>query len=124
MGKIRKSHKIVRDDIWRKVNRASALVDQDGRCKYCLSRLSYRTSTADHVIPRSKHGADNRRNIVACCEKCNITKGSMSVKQFKKLIRNPPRGHHKSIYFLLANMRLRLNKRTDKACKNIKAACR
>lgn len=39
-------------------------------CHYCPARAT----TWDHVIPRSKGGADGRRNLIPACKPCNVAK--------------------------------------------------
>src|SRR5207248_11360067 len=41
----------------------------------------------DHQIPRSKGGSDHIDNLVACCQKCNAFKGSLTVSEFKEKIK-------------------------------------
>lgn len=42
------------------------------RCGYCDARFAH---TVDHVLPRSRGGADSWGNLVACCATCNSSKG-------------------------------------------------
>lgn len=45
---------------------------QRGRCAYCRTRLlAYHV---DHIIPLSKGGSNDRRNLQVTCEPCNIMK--------------------------------------------------
>jgi len=41
-------------------------------CAYCGSD---KVLTLDHIVPRSKGGADITRNVVCCCHSCNQSKG-------------------------------------------------
>ena len=41
-------------------------------CAYCGDDTDL---TIDHVVPRSKGGADFTRNVVCCCRVCNQDKG-------------------------------------------------
>ena len=41
-------------------------------CAYCGDDNDL---TIDHVVPRSKGGADFTRNVVCCCKACNQDKG-------------------------------------------------
>ena len=43
----------------------------DYECAYCGSETDL---TIDHVVPRSKGGADFTKNVVCCCSSCNGTK--------------------------------------------------
>jgi len=46
----------------------------DGKCFYCLRRLRRRRRCLDHVVPRAKLGANSYRNLVSCCDDCNMKK--------------------------------------------------
>lgn len=53
---------------------------RDGyKCVYCGSD---RNLTLDHMIPKSKGGENNWKNLVTCCGKCNRIKGDTSVEEF------------------------------------------
>lgn len=56
-----------------------------GQCYYC-DRVA---TTWDHVIPRSKGGADVANNKVPACKPCNERKGSMDYREFMNLIGKP-----------------------------------
>lgn len=47
-----------------------------GKCYYCNRKLSNKNATIDHIIPQSKKGTDQRKNLVASCLKCNSIKGN------------------------------------------------
>src|SRR5699024_6939227 len=49
------------------VTRRGVLRRDDHRCGYCGKTAS----TIDHVLPRSRGGADSWENLVACCLRCN-----------------------------------------------------
>lgn len=70
--------------------RYSVLIRDDYTCQYCSKSLTLKTSTLDHVIPSSKQGETSWTNLVACCHKCNVRKGSLSVKEANmRLLRKP-----------------------------------
>jgi CRISPR/Cas system Type II protein with McrA/HNH and RuvC-like nuclease domain len=52
---------------------------QKWKCHYCKNTMIHGPSelrpTIDHVIPRSKGGTNNHKNLVAACYKCNQIKG-------------------------------------------------
>jgi 5-methylcytosine-specific restriction endonuclease McrA len=57
------------------------------RCAYCDIGLTNRgptKMTADHVKPLVNHGYDKRKNVVACCYRCNQMKGQMSAQEFRQ----------------------------------------
>ena len=91
-----------------------------GKCAYCRERLQRADVTGDHVVPRSKGGATHRGNIKAACEDCNKLKSSQSEKLFKRQIRTLP--EKPSLPLMLAHIRLRLNKRIERAERRILAS--
>lgn len=44
----------------------------DYKCAYCDSEDNL---TIDHIVPQSKGGLDNTKNVVCCCHSCNQSKG-------------------------------------------------
>lgn len=65
---------------------------RDGhRCAYCAKGAT----TIDHVLPRSRGGADSWENLVACCLRCNNVKGDRTPQEMGwelRWIPQPPRG--------------------------------
>jgi hypothetical protein len=59
---------------------------RDPRCFYCRRKVGKRSSTVDHVVPRSKGGPDAPHNLVLCCRSCNIHKAALSVWEWLDLI--------------------------------------
>lgn len=49
-------------------------------CQYCGAHPSYQ---ADHVIPRSKGGADHAINLKCCCQSCNRLAGGRLFANFE-----------------------------------------
>lgn len=43
-------------------------------CQYCGCRVTLRTGTRDHVMPRSRGGRDTLANVVTACSPCNLRK--------------------------------------------------
>ena len=55
---------------WKK--RRLLVLQRDGyTCYYC----NQEANSVDHVIPRAVGGTDDFDNLVACCSKCNSSKG-------------------------------------------------
>jgi CRISPR/Cas system Type II protein with McrA/HNH and RuvC-like nuclease domain len=54
--------------LWRKEIREK----WNNRCAYCGSEQEL---TIDHIVPRSKGGADFTKNVVCACHECNQDKG-------------------------------------------------
>ena len=52
-------------------------------------------STIDHILPRSRGGADSWENLVACCLRCNNVKGDRTPQEMSwdlRITPRPPRG--------------------------------
>ena len=54
--------------------RRNVLLRDNSECCYCKAKLQRESFTYDHVIPASKGGKTNWKNIVSCCKKCNKEK--------------------------------------------------
>nr|WP_274637461.1 HNH endonuclease [Microbacterium bovistercoris] len=75
------------------VTRRGVLRRDGFRCAYCGGHAA----TIDHVQPRSRGGADSWENLVACCQRCNNTKGDRTPQEMSwrlRVIPRPPRGAH------------------------------
>jgi hypothetical protein len=60
-----------------------ALFARDGHlCMYCGQPFSSRDLTRDHVIPRSRGGADRWANVVSSCRRCNHQKGASTPEEW------------------------------------------
>ncbi len=58
------------------------------RCQYCGTKTEL---TFDHVIPRASGGITSWENVVAACARCNLRKGSKSLRQAGMSLFKPPR---------------------------------
>jgi 5-methylcytosine-specific restriction endonuclease McrA len=47
---------------------------QGGKCAYCTSVLGKRFRHVDHIVPLSKGGTDDRKNLQFLCGRCNNKK--------------------------------------------------
>jgi 5-methylcytosine-specific restriction endonuclease McrA len=50
-----------------------------GYCAYCGV---YKNLTKDHIIPRSRGGADIKDNITMVCSRCNSAKGNKTLEEW------------------------------------------
>ena len=59
-------------------------------CQYCARRLPRSQLNLDHVVPRASGGRTSWHNIVCCCIRCNLRKGSRTPTQAgMRLLRKP-----------------------------------
>jgi 5-methylcytosine-specific restriction endonuclease McrA len=72
------------------VTRRGVLRRDAFRCAYCGAHAA----TIDHVLPRSRGGADSWENLVACCQRCNNTKGDRTPQEMSWELRTVPRPPH------------------------------
>jgi 5-methylcytosine-specific restriction endonuclease McrA len=72
------------------VSRRGVLRRDGQRCAYCSSGAT----TIDHVMPRSRGGADSWENLVACCLRCNNLKGDRTPQEMGWSLRHIPRAPH------------------------------
>lgn len=60
------------------------------RCFYCDHPISKkgtrgkRLYTVDHIVPRSRKGPNSLYNKVPACDRCNNTKGAMTLQEFRE----------------------------------------
>ena len=54
-------------------------------CAYCLTELTASNRQIDHITPLSKGGIHGEANLVACCAKCNMSKGASKLWQWSGL---------------------------------------
>ncbi|MEZ2372326.1 HNH endonuclease [Arthrobacter sp. RCC_34] len=69
------------------VSRRGVLRRDGHRCGYCGKAAH----TIDHILPRSRGGRDSWENLVACCLKCNNTKGDHTPSEMGWRLRFSPR---------------------------------
>lgn len=67
-------------------NRALVYAKCNGHCAYCGKPLSYKDMTIEHIRPLAKGGSNSLTNLLPACNLCNSTKGTLSLKEYRKLI--------------------------------------
>lgn len=67
------------------------LMFRDGhQCQYCGKTPALRELNIDHVLPRSRGGADTWENLVTACRVCNLRKGRRTPEEANmRLARKP-----------------------------------
>jgi len=72
------------------LTRRGVLRRDGNRCAYCGGFAS----TIDHVMPRSRGGADTWENLVACCLRCNNVKSDRTPAEMGWRLRVQPKAPH------------------------------
>ena len=57
-----------------RLTRRNLMLRDAHQCQYCARRPSVRDLNIDHVIPKSRGGADSWENLVTACRTCNLRK--------------------------------------------------
>ena len=73
-----------------KFSRNNIWLRDKGQCSYCRKRVSRKSMTLDHVIPRAQGGKTKWENIVTCCAPCNGLKEARTPEQAGMFLRVPP----------------------------------
>jgi 5-methylcytosine-specific restriction endonuclease McrA len=68
------------------LSRRAVFARDQGKCQYC----GRSAESIDHVIPRSKGGAHEWDNVVACCRRCNTYKGDRLLGNCSLQLRTVP----------------------------------
>ncbi|MDX1978421.1 MAG: HNH endonuclease [Pseudanabaenaceae cyanobacterium bins.68] len=74
------------------------VLHRDGHCcQYCGHVGD--NLTIDHVLPRSRGGADTWENMVAACMRCNVKKGNRTPKEAHMPLKRSPRQPNSGLQF-------------------------
>ena len=58
-------------------------------CVYCGKPFIFKDLTLDHIVPLTKDGKSNKKNLVLCCQSCNSKKGDKFIWECMNIITNP-----------------------------------
>jgi 5-methylcytosine-specific restriction endonuclease McrA len=72
-------------------------------CAYCGIILSESKLTRDHIVPKSRGGANSWMNVVSCCAKCNQKKDDRSLEEASMQLLYAPYIPSRAEYLLLQN---------------------
>ena len=75
----------------RAISRKNILVRDQYTCQYCNHQFGAGELTLDHVVPRSRGGANTWENLVACCLNCNNRKGDRLPQEAAMSLRRQPK---------------------------------
>lgn len=56
-------------------------------CSYCNIRITFQTSTLDHIISKARGGTNAQTNLTLCCISCNHAKGNRTPQEFREFMR-------------------------------------
>jgi 5-methylcytosine-specific restriction endonuclease McrA len=74
----------------RALSRKNILLRDRNTCQFCGTVFPSSELTLDHVVPRSRGGRSSWENLVACCYRCNNSKGDRTPEEAGlKLARRP-----------------------------------
>lgn len=112
------SHLAKTDRVFVRMYREEALAGQRMRCVFCKDKITRVNATADHLVPRSRGGRTERKNIRAACKPCNDAKSNGNPTWFRDVLNGPgiPLG---DLRLGKAWIRFRLNRRFEKAERRI-----
>ena len=83
------------------LTRKNILQRDDNCCQYC--GCIEKKLSIDHVIPRSRGGTDDWKNVTTACLSCNVIKGNRTPQEASMQLRKKP-------YKPLSNMSFQANK--------------
>ena len=75
----------------RALSRKNILLRDRNTCQFCRRMLPASELTLDHVVPRSRGGRSSWENLVACCYKCNNSKGNRTPEEAGFALARRPR---------------------------------
>lgn len=74
-----------------KFNRQNIYARDNYTCQYCGERPPVTELTIDHVVPRSRGGNTDWKNVVVACKSCNTKKGSRLPQECNMIPASKPR---------------------------------
>lgn len=73
-----------------RLTRRNLMLRDQFQCQYCAKRPTQRDLNVDHVMPRSRGGADSWENLVVSCRFCNLKKGRRTPQEAGMTLLRPP----------------------------------
>lgn len=73
-----------------KADRLQVFNKYGGYCAYCGKALKYKDMQVDHLIPLRSGGADEMKNYMPACRRCNHYKRGSSLEAFREMIKKIP----------------------------------
>lgn len=79
------------------LTRRNLMLRDQYQCQYCGRRARERELNVDHVLPRSRGGADSWHNLVVSCRECNLKKAHRTPQEAGMNLRRKPEVPHWSL---------------------------
>ncbi len=80
------------------LSRRAIYARDGGHCQYCNKTAE----SIDHVVPRSRGGAHEWENVVACCRRCNTQKSDRLLSECSLRLRRPPTAPEETVWIRAA----------------------
>ena len=77
-----------------KLSRKALFLRDNGKCQYCNTGLTLKTSTIDHIIPKSRGGRHEWKNVALSCARCNQKKGAKLLREAGLILKRHPYEPH------------------------------
>ena len=71
-------------------NKKNVFVRDNFICQYCFTPLKAKETTLDHIIPKSRGGTTNWRNVTTCCIPCNQYKSNRTPQEANMTLMRQP----------------------------------
>lgn len=89
-----------------KLTKRNLLIRDHFKCMYSGEKLSYKTATVDHVVPKSKGGKTTWDNLVICSFEVNIKKANRTPEEAGlKLLKIPKKPQWSPVYEMIHKSR-------------------
>lgn len=75
-------------------------------CAYCAQRFKYEQLDMEHIMPKSKGGADSWMNLVAACKACNNRKADRTPEAAGMKLHYVPYQPNRFESFILSNRKI------------------
>lgn len=89
--------------------RFNLFLRDDFSCQYCGDIFTSNDLTFDHVIPKSKGGKNDWKNLATCCKPCNLKKDNKSINEVGFKLKHQP---YKPTYIQFVK-NVNINNKTD-----------
>ena len=82
------------------ISKRNLLLRDNRECQYCGERLTSGSATIDHIIPQSRGGKTEWKNVALCCKACNNRKDNRTPSEAGMKLKRRPFSPTREIFFL------------------------